>query len=131
MLSRPKCHFTKEIVDDVLENIENRGVRVEAEMVDIVLPDPEDRVFYEVVLEKRKTEEAYLVTGNIKHFQIETVIILREKCLVLCFLEQELNSKVKNGDSIFTYRLLGMDTLQRRKQAYCLLFCMYIKNTVS
>ncbi len=31
-------------------------------------PDPKDAVFYEVVMEKRKSNDAYLVTGNIKHF---------------------------------------------------------------
>lgn len=48
--------------------------------IDIVLPDPKDRVFYEVVLEERKFEEAYLVTGNIKHFPIETFIVTPKKC---------------------------------------------------
>ena len=45
MLSRPKFHLTQEIIDDVLENFENRGISVGAETIDIVLPDPKDRVF--------------------------------------------------------------------------------------
>ena len=32
---------------------------------EVDLPDPKDVVFYEVALSK---EDAYLVTGNIKHF---------------------------------------------------------------
>lgn len=83
VLSRPKFHFTEDIVDDVLESLENRGISIEAETVDIVLPDPKDRVFYEVVLEERKAEEAYLVTGNIKHFPIETFIVTPRKMLDL------------------------------------------------
>ena len=59
VLSRPKFHFTREIVDDVLENLEHRGICVDTETLDILLPDPKDRVFYEVVLEERKTEEAW------------------------------------------------------------------------
>lgn len=39
------------------------------------MPDPKDRVFYEVVMEKRKTEDAYLVTGNIKYFSIKPFIV--------------------------------------------------------
>ena len=81
VLSRPKFHFVEDIVDDVLEGLENRGISIEAETVDIVLPDPKDRVFYEVVLEERKTEEAYLVTGNIKHFPVETFIVTPRKML--------------------------------------------------
>ena len=75
VLSRPKFHFTKDIVDTVIDNIESRGIPVNAKELDTVLPDPKDRVFYEVVYEKRKTEDAYLVTGNLKHFPVETFIV--------------------------------------------------------
>lgn len=90
VLSRPKFHFTQEIINDVLENLENRGISVEAETIDIILPDPKDRVFYEVVLEERKTEEAYLVTGNIKHFPVETFIVTPRKMLDIVFSEAEV-----------------------------------------
>lgn len=85
VLSRPKFHLTKEIVDDVLENIQTRGINIEAEPVNIILPDPKDRVFYEVVLAERKSEEAYLVTGNTKHFPIETFIVTPRKMLDIIF----------------------------------------------
>ena len=55
VLVRPKFHFTEEIIYDVLENIQSRGIYVDAEYLDIELPDPKDRVFYEVVMEERKT----------------------------------------------------------------------------
>lgn len=89
VLSRPKFHFTKEIIDTVLENLENKGLNIEAEAVDIELPDPKDRVFFEVVIEERKSEEAYLVTGNIKHFPIETFIVTPRKMLDIIFADQE------------------------------------------
>lgn len=89
VLSRPKFHLTKEIVDDVLESLEHKGISVEAETLDIVLPDPKDRVFYEVVLEERKSEDAYLVTGNIKHFPVETFIVTPRKMLDIVFSETE------------------------------------------
>ena len=49
---------------------EENGIPVAAKELDTVLPDPKDRVFYEVVFEKRKTKDAYLVTGNLKHFPL-------------------------------------------------------------
>lgn len=85
VLSRPKFHLTKEIVADVLENIQTRGINIEAEPVNIILPDPKDRVFYEVVLAERKSEEAYLVTGNTKHFPIETFIVTPREMLDIIF----------------------------------------------
>jgi len=58
VLARPKFHFTKEIIRDVLDNIQSRGIYMDAERLDIELPAPKDRVFYEVVMEERKTEKA-------------------------------------------------------------------------
>ena len=43
--------------------------------------DTEDVVFYEVVMEKRKTDEAWLVTGNIKHFPKEPFIVTPREML--------------------------------------------------
>lgn len=85
VLLRPKFHLTKDIVDSVIKNLKTRGLNIEAEKIDIILPDPKDRVFYEVVLEERKFEEAYLVTGNIKHFPIETFIVTPRKMLDIIF----------------------------------------------
>ena len=89
VLLRPKFHLTEALVDDVIDNLVNRGINVNAESVDVDLPDPKDRVFYEVVLEERKTEEAYLVTGNIKHFPIETFIVTPREMLNIIFSEAE------------------------------------------
>ena len=35
-------------------------------------PDPKDVVFYEVALSK---EDAYLVTGNTKHFPLKPIVV--------------------------------------------------------
>lgn len=85
VLARPKFHFPVEIINDVIEAIENSGLCVEADNLEIALPDPKDRVFYEVVMEERKTEDAYLVTGNIKHFPIETFIVTPKRMLEIIF----------------------------------------------
>lgn len=75
VLSRPKFHLTKDIIDTVVGEIERLGIYIDAEELDTELPDPKDRVFYEVVMEERKSEDAYLVTGNIKHFPTEPFIV--------------------------------------------------------
>ena len=75
VLSRPKFHLTDDIVSDIIESIKRDAVFVDEEHLNIDLPDPKDRVFYEVVLEKRKDEDAYLVTGNIKHFPNKPFIV--------------------------------------------------------
>ncbi|EOS80536.1 hypothetical protein C817_01592 [Dorea sp. 5-2] len=75
VLSRPKFHMTEEIIQNTLTEINQLGIYIDAEDVDIVLPDPKDRVFYEVVMAERKTEDAYLVTGNIKHFPTKPYVV--------------------------------------------------------
>jgi len=75
VLLRPKFDFPEEIVKDILNEIDGHGVHVDAEHIDIDLPDPKDLVFYEVVMEERKEEDAYLVTGNIKHFPEKPFVV--------------------------------------------------------
>ena len=75
VLSRPKFHFTNGIIETVVGEIARLGIFIDAEELEVALPDPKDRVFYEVVMEERKSEEAYLVTGNIKHFPAKPFIV--------------------------------------------------------
>lgn len=51
--------------------------------MDIELPDPKDAIFYEIVMEKRKNTEAFLVTGNIKHFPKEPFIVTPREMLTI------------------------------------------------
>ena len=75
VLMRPKFHLTAEIVNDLIQTLEYYGEYIEPERLDIKLPDPKDVIFYEVVMEKRKGNMTYLVTGNIKHFPQEYFIV--------------------------------------------------------
>ncbi len=85
VLSRPKFHLTASIINDVLESMESKGIYVDAEPLEDELPDPKDRVFYEVVMEERKNEEAYLVTGNIKHFPTKPFIVTPREMIDIIF----------------------------------------------
>ena len=75
VLSRPKFKFTKDIVKDIIEEISKNAVFVDGKSLNIDLPDQKDRVFYEVTMEERQNEDAYLVTGNIKHFPMESFVV--------------------------------------------------------
>ena len=87
VLRRPKFHFEEEKINIIIDGIVKRGVFVDAEHTGQVLPDPKDIVFYEIVMEKRKCEEAFLVTGNIKHFPAEPYIVTPREMLTI--LESE------------------------------------------
>ncbi len=60
--------------------IEKFGLLVEPSATGVILPDMKDLPFYEVVMEKRD-ENAYLVTGNLKHFPMETFIVTARQML--------------------------------------------------
>lgn len=75
VLSRPKFRLDEKIINNIITGITDKGLLISAEKTNIELPDPKDVVFYEVVSEKRKTDEAYLVTGNIKHFPVKPFIV--------------------------------------------------------
>ena len=81
VLSRPKFHLPSDLIEDILSSFHQRGLYVDAEELDIELPDPKDRVFYEVVMEERKEEDAYLVTGNIKHFPEKPYVVTPRQML--------------------------------------------------
>ena len=75
VLRRKKFHFSDEIIDAVLNGIMSQAVFVREENLGISLPDPKDIVFYEVTMDERKIEDAFLVTGNIKHFPTKPYVV--------------------------------------------------------
>ena len=81
VLSRPKFKLTKDIVDEIISGISRNAVFVDENTLEIELSDPKDRVFYEVTMEERKSEDAYLVTGNLKHFPEEPFIVTPREML--------------------------------------------------
>lgn len=88
VLLRPKFHLTRKIVDDVLDSIKNKGIYVDAKSLNIELPDPKDQVFYEVVMEERKEEDAWLVTGNIKHLAVKPFVVTPRQMLDIILSEE-------------------------------------------
>ena len=88
VLKRKKFGFSPEVVDYTLSAIEKFGILVEPTPSGVILPDMKDVPFYEVVLEK-KDDNAYLVTGNIKHFPKEPFIVTPRELL-------EILEKTKN-----------------------------------
>ena len=89
VLSRPKFKLTDEIVNDVIDTINQNGIYVDAPNLDIELPDQKDVVFYEVVMEERNEEDAYLVTGSIKHFPVKPFIVTPRQLLDIILSEIE------------------------------------------
>ena len=80
VLHRKKFRFPNDLVDYLIAAIEKYGLSVEPAPSGVTLPDMKDLPFYEVVLEKR-ADDAYLVTGNTKHFPAEPFIVTAREFL--------------------------------------------------
>ena len=78
VLHRSKFHFTPTLVNKYLKSIRKMGIRTEQVHSDEDFPDPKDVVFYEVALSK---EDAYLVTGNKKHFPKTPIVVTPSEML--------------------------------------------------
>lgn len=73
VLSREKFHFRQTSIKTVVNHIKRIGLKVvRTKSWEEVFPDLKDVVFYEVTLSK---EDAYLVTGNIKHFPKKPFVV--------------------------------------------------------
>lgn len=81
VLSRPKFHFNSKTVKVLLDELKRRAVFIDYNTIEEELPDPKDVVFYAVLMEKRKEDDAYLVTGNLKHFPVRTYIVTPREML--------------------------------------------------
>lgn len=74
VLCRRKFGFSADLVNYLLAAIGKYGIVIEPTPSGITLPDMKDVPFFELVLEMRN-DNAYLVTGNIKHFPKKSFIV--------------------------------------------------------
>ena len=85
VLRRKKFPFAERDIRVLLDAIRSRGIWIEASPVNVILPDLDDTVFYAVVMEKRKDGDAYLVTGNQRHFPKKPFIVTPREMLNLIY----------------------------------------------
>ena len=72
VLSRDKFHFPQELQEALINRILNTGLDSERIHFDEIMPDEDDRVFYEVTLSRN---DAFLVTGNQRHFPVSPIVV--------------------------------------------------------
>lgn len=80
VLHRDKFGFDAGTVDCFLRELLHRGLLLEPNPVETVLPDLKDIPFYAVTLSS-EAEETFLVTGNLKHFPVKPFIVTPAKFL--------------------------------------------------
>ena len=74
VLHRNKFKIDDEIILTLTDSIIKYGVEVFPQPTGEIFVDMDDLIFYEVAMEKRD-DDAYLVTGNQKHYPIRDFIV--------------------------------------------------------
>ncbi|MCL2159014.1 MAG: putative toxin-antitoxin system toxin component, PIN family [Oscillospiraceae bacterium] len=71
VLAYDKFNFSVESQELAVENIKKIGDIINPSTSEITLPDESDRIFYDTA----KAANAYLITGNLKHYPEESHIL--------------------------------------------------------
>ena len=80
VLHREKFHLPESFIAATINQIKKEGIASERIHSDETFPDPSDVVFYEVALSK---EDSFLVTGNIRHFPKNPIVVTPAEFLKL------------------------------------------------
>ena len=81
VLLRNKFGFEEEDVKTLIDELRKRAIYLDRTMVDEVFEDSDDVVFYEIVMTARTAVDAYLITGNKKHFPIKSYVVTPREML--------------------------------------------------
>ena len=81
VLTRNKFGFSNTDVDILINNIRDSSIFLEKEQTIEEFIDEDDIVFYEIVMSARNTMDAYLITGNIKHYPIRNFVVTPKEML--------------------------------------------------
>ena len=81
VLTRNKFGFENGKAVDLIENLRDRAIFLVREHTEEAFPDEDDIVFFEIVLSGRSTMDAYLVTGNLRHYPIRSYVVTPRQML--------------------------------------------------
>ena len=75
VLTRNKFGFDERDIEDSVNNIKENAIYLEREESFENFVDEGDVVFYEIVMSARNTMDAYLITGNLKHYPVKNYVV--------------------------------------------------------
>ena len=89
VLHRKEFSFSEERIQKILLMIRQFGLVVNPSPTGEILVDMDDLVFYEIVMEKRD-DNAYLITGNIRHFPKRDYIVTPSEMIAILYKDSAL-----------------------------------------
>ena len=81
VLSRNKFGLEKIAIGDLITNLKKRAIFLDRTTSNETFNDPDDIVFYEIVMTARESTNAYWITGNKKHYPIKSYVVTPREML--------------------------------------------------
>ena len=88
VLTRNKFDIDNNKVSQLISLFYEKGIFLKREQTLEDFIDQDDIVFYEIVMSARNTMDAYLVTGNMKHYPIRNYIVTPREMIEIIEKEQ-------------------------------------------
>ena len=81
VLSRNKFGLDETAVNELIDSLQKRAIYLDRTESEEAFDDPDDVVFYEIVMTARTATEAYLITGNKKHYPVKSFVVTPREML--------------------------------------------------
>ena len=75
VLTRNDFGFEQKRVEELIQLIKTKGLFIERKKAIEEFIDKTDIVFFEIVMGARNSVDAYLVTGNMKHYPVRSYVV--------------------------------------------------------
>lgn len=75
VITRNKFNFQQSLIENIMQRLKSKAIVVEKAQTLEDFIDKDDIVFFEIVMSARSTMDAYLITGNMKHYPIRSYIV--------------------------------------------------------
>ena len=85
VLTRNKFGLSISDVDDLLNEITRTGIVLTREKTIEKFIDENDIVFYEIVMSARNVTNAYLITGNLKHYPVKSYVVTPKEMIDIIY----------------------------------------------
>ena len=81
VLKRNKFGLDESAVNNLIDCLKKRAIYLDRTETNELFDDPDDIVFYEIVMTARTSVDALLITGNKKHYPIKSFVVTPREML--------------------------------------------------
>ena len=96
VITRNKFSFSEDSINEIVNRIKEKAIFIEKEQTLEDFIDKDDIVFFEIVMSARSIMDAYLITGNMKHYPIRSYVVTPAQMLEI--IEKDKQS-TKNSNN--------------------------------